>query len=221
MGNIAHLRKHPRRRRNFVIVFFYSVIHVYLNPYHPKMVCANLVEIGPVILGKKIFKFSLKYFHYFVIISPWKRTRPFIWTNVNSLHQMMLYAKFGWNKSSGSEDFFEISLMYFAIIVIISPWKKMGPFIWTNLNPNHPRMLCTKFGWNWSSGSGEEKENGKSLRQRGRTTDKLWSEKLTWAFDSGELKTYTHYSGWNPFNQKGTDDITWGPSILKYLLIRR
>ena len=29
-------------------------------------------------------------------------------------------------------------------------------FIWTNLNPLHPRMLCANFGWNWTSGSGEE-----------------------------------------------------------------
>ena len=122
---------------------------------------------------------------------------------------------------SGYGGDFKISSIYFHSFVIISTWKKAWSFIWKNLNPLHPRMLCTKFGWNWSSGSGEEKENGKSLRQRGRTTDKLWSEKLTWAFDSGELKTYTHYLGWNPFNQKGTDDITWGPSILKYLLIRR
>ena len=27
-------------------------------------------------------------------------------------------------------------------------------FIWTKLNPLHPRMLCAKFGWNWPSGSG-------------------------------------------------------------------
>ena len=27
-------------------------------------------------------------------------------------------------------------------------------------------MLWTKFGWNWPSGSGEEDENVKSLRQR-------------------------------------------------------
>ena len=32
-------------------------------------------------------------------------------------------------------------------------------FIWTNLNPLHPRMLCAKFGWNWPSGSGEENKN--------------------------------------------------------------
>ena len=56
-------------------------------------------------------------------------------------------------------------------------------------------MLCAKFGWNWPSGSEEVDENVKSLRQRRRwlqrrqTTDKFWSEKFTWAFGSGELKT--------------------------------
>ena len=94
--------------------------------------------------------------------------------------------------------------MYFHYFVIISPWRRARPFIWTNLNPLHPRMLCAKFGWNWPSGSGEEDENVKSLRQQWqqqqrqrqqwrqrRTTDKFWSEKLTWAFGSGELKSRT------------------------------
>ena len=104
------------------------------------------------------------YFHYFVIISPGKRVGPFIWTNLNPLHPRMLCAKFGWNwlSGSGDEDFL-ISSMYFHYFVIISPWKRVGPFIWTNLNSLHPRMLCAKFGWNWPSGSGEEDENVKSL----------------------------------------------------------
>ena len=29
-------------------------------------------------------------------------------------------------------------------------------FIWRNLNPPHPWMLCAKIGWNWLCGSGEE-----------------------------------------------------------------
>ena len=33
----------------------------------------SLVEIGSVVLEKKIFLISSIYFHYFVIISPWKR----------------------------------------------------------------------------------------------------------------------------------------------------
>ena len=51
---------------------------------------------------------------------------------------------------------FLISFMYFRNFVTVSPWKKTGPLIWTNLNPLHQRMLCGKFGWNWPSGSGEE-----------------------------------------------------------------
>ena len=39
---------------------------------------------------------------------------------------------------------FLISLMYFHYFVIISPRKRAGTFIWTNLNSLHPRMLCAK-----------------------------------------------------------------------------
>ena len=62
------------------------------------------------------------------------------------------------------------------------------------MNSLHLRMHCCKFCWNWPSGSGEEDKNVKSLRQqrrRRRTPDKLWSEKLTWAYGSGELKKKT------------------------------
>ena len=125
----------------------------------------------------------------------------------------MLCANFGWNWLSGSgEEDFLISSMYFHYFVFISPWKRAGPFIWTNLNPLHPRMLCAKFGWNWPSGSGED-ENVKSLqtdRQTDRKTDRRtdggtdrqtpddrWSEKLTWAFSSGELKRdWDFYHTW-------------------------
>ena len=46
--------------------------------------------------------------------------------------------------------------MYFRYFWIIYPWERAWPFIWTNLNPNHPRILCVKCGWSWLSGSGEE-----------------------------------------------------------------
>ena len=81
----------------------------------------------------------------------------FIWINLNPLHPRMICAKFGWNWPSGSgkEDFLNLS-MYFRYFVIISIWKKAAPFIWTNFNPLHPRMLWAKFGWNWPSGFGED-----------------------------------------------------------------
>ena len=90
---------------------------------------------------------------------PLEKAEPFIWTI------LMHCAKFGWNWPSGfGEDFLNLS-MYFRNFVIISVWKRMEPFIWTNLNFLLPRMPCAKFGWNWPSGSGEEDENVKSLRQ--------------------------------------------------------
>ena len=112
------------------------------------------------------------YFAYFIIISPWKRAGPFIWKNLNPLYPRMLCANFGWNwlSASGEEDFLILS-MYLHYFVIISPWKRAGPFIWRNLNPLHPRMLCAKFGWNWLSGSGEEDENVKSLQTDRRRDD--------------------------------------------------
>ena len=56
-------------------------------------------------------------------------------------------------------------------------------------------MLCAKSDWNWSGGSGEEDENVKNLQQqwRQRKKDKLWSEKITWASGSGELKGITFF----------------------------
>ena len=36
--------------------------------------------------------------------------------------------------------------MSFRCILIISPLKMVWSFIWKNLNPLHPRMLCAKFG---------------------------------------------------------------------------
>ena len=88
---------------------------------------------------------------------------------------------------------FKFRQSIFTISLLSSfAWKRVGPCIWTNLNPFHPRMLCAKFGWNWFSGFGEEDENVKSLQTDGRTDrqtpDDRWSEKLTWAFSSGELK---------------------------------
>ena len=50
-------------------------------------------------------------------------------------------------------QWFWIRRFYFRYFIIISPWKRVGPFIWTNLSPHHPKLLCAKFGWNWLSGS--------------------------------------------------------------------
>ena len=55
--------------------------------------------------------------------------------------------------------------VFYAVLAIFQPYNEKTIihflwiewfFIWTNLNPLHPRMHCAKFGWNWPSGSGEE-----------------------------------------------------------------
>jgi hypothetical protein len=139
-----------------------------------------------------------------VIISGLKRAWPFIWTNLNSLHQRIICTKFDWlvlqkkifqiflcifillllsplgeELSPSFKDTWILSLQgwfvpslvkigpvvlekkifkwpHFYIFVIISPLKRTWPFIWTNLNSLHSRIICTKFDWFWSSGSGEE-----------------------------------------------------------------
>ena len=96
------------------------------------------------------FLFSSMYNCYLVIISPWKRAGPFIWSNLNPLYTRMLCAKFCWNwpSISGEENF--LPFHYHL------PWKRVGLFTWTNYYPLHPRMLFVMFGWNWPSGSIED-----------------------------------------------------------------
>ena len=128
-----------------------------LNPLYPRMLCAKFGWNWPSGSGAEDFYKLWIYFYYFPIIPPLGRAWPFIWTNLNQLHLRMLCAKVGWNWLSGSgEEDFLISSMYFRYFVIISPWKRAGPFIWTNLNALHTRMLCATFGWNWPNGSEEE-----------------------------------------------------------------
>ena len=45
----------------------------------------------------------------------------------------------------------------FSLCSYYLPLKKVGPFIWTNLSPDHhQRMHYAKFRLNWPSGSGED-----------------------------------------------------------------
>ena len=83
---------------------------------------SSLVEIGLVVLEKKIFFISSMYFDISLLSPFWKRAGSFIWINLNSLHPRMLYAKFGrnWPSGCGEEDFL-ISFMYFHNFLIISP----------------------------------------------------------------------------------------------------
>ena len=67
----------------------------------------------------------------------------------------------------------------FSLLCYYLPLEKSMVLCLKNLNPLYPRMLCAKFGWNWPS-----EKCKKSMIKK----EKLCSEKLTWAFGSGELK---------------------------------
>ena len=145
MGHIAHLRtvqlnktydyiktlikirkKTQNKLNENLLVFHLNK----LESLHPTMLCVKFGWNWPSVSGEEDFLISSVYFRYFVIFSPWKRVEPFIWTNLNSLHPRMLWAKFCWNWLSGSgEEEFQISSMFFVYFIIISPWKRAGAFI--------------------------------------------------------------------------------------------
>ena len=94
MGHITHLRKQfksintydyiitliKRRRKNIIdfrIIYWFFICRN-LNPLHPRMLCAKFGWNWLSGSGEDDFLISSMYFHYFVIISPWKRAEPFI-----------------------------------------------------------------------------------------------------------------------------------------------
>ena len=118
MGHITHLRKQfksiiitliKRRKKNLLILweFISSSFEETWIPFIQGCFVLRLIEIGSVVLKKRIFIISSMYFHYFVIISLRKRTGPLIWIILNPLHPRMHCAKFSWNwlSGSGKEDF--------------------------------------------------------------------------------------------------------------------
>ena len=62
--------------------YVYSFKQTWISFTHGLFV-PSLVDTGPVVL-ETIFKYRAVFF-YFVIISPWKRVWPIIWTNLNPL----------------------------------------------------------------------------------------------------------------------------------------
>ena len=131
--------------------------------------CFNCAKFGwnwPKGSGEGNFLIISMYFCYFVIISHWKRAgSSFEQTWIPSKCVISL-VKIG---DMVLVEIFLIVSIYFHYFFITSPWKKVWPFIWSILNPLHPRKLCAKFNWNWASGFGEDDENVNSLQTDGQT----------------------------------------------------
>ena len=111
MGHTAHLRNQFKsmniyhwwgeKKQNWMVLRFF----IWTN-FHSLHSFCHVWFNWPGGSGEKDFKVLSIYFLYLVIISPWKRTWPFIWPKFNSLQPGMICAKFGWNRNigSGKED---------------------------------------------------------------------------------------------------------------------
>ena len=130
----------------------------------------SLIEIGQIVWEQRIFKFW-QYIFTILLLSPrrigWGLSH---WINLNHLHPSMpSLAEIG--PVVLEEKIFIFSSMYFHYILIITSWKRMWLFIWTN--HLHPRMICAKLvelaQWfctrRWK------------CKKFTTTSDKLWSEK--------------------------------------------
>ena len=86
--NILNMEYRINDTRAILLIKQVKAIHVYsftqtwISFTHGLFV-QSLVDTGPVVL-ETIFKYRAVFF-YFVIISPWKRVGPIIWTNLNPL----------------------------------------------------------------------------------------------------------------------------------------
>jgi hypothetical protein len=137
------------------------------------------------------------YFCIFVIISPLKRTWTLICTILHFLYLRIICIKFNWNLpgGSGEEYYLKFSVNFYSF-ALISPWGRGLSFICTILNALCLRMMCQVWlklakrfwrrSWKCKSLTDRHQTDGQTAR---RTTEKRRSEKLTWAFSSGELKT--------------------------------
>ena len=156
---------------------YMSFIWINFNSLHLRCFVPSLVEIGQVVLEKKILQSDQSIFGS-SLFSP----REIL------LCLRMLHVKFGWKWSmqrfwrrqflKSLQCIFEILLNY------ISGWKRAWSIIWTNLNPFHP---CQGL----SVSSIDMIEIGPYGRT-GEATD--YMQVITETFSSGELKTKWDWS---------------------------
>ena len=123
------------------IEWFFIWTNLIESPLPKDALCHVWLKLAQSFWIFKFLKFVIV-FLLFVIISPWKRG-PFIWTNLNSLHQMMHGAKFGWNCTCGSgEEDFSFSSIIFAISLLF-PLGKGQTLYFIKIESSSPKdALC-------------------------------------------------------------------------------
>ena len=153
------------------------------------MLCAKFCSNWPSCFGGGDFSILSMYFRYFVIISPWKRAWPFIWTNLDLLHTRMFCAKCFWRRF----------LNFINVFSLLSPPGKGPdlsfeqtsiPFAQECFVPSLVeicRVILEKKKEMWKIYVQMDKWSDRQMDRL--TTDDRRSEKLLWFFfNSGELK---------------------------------
>ena len=107
MGNITHLRNHFKSINTLVQSYDYMIWRgktqssPFWVPFTQGCFMPGLVEIDPMVLDKKIFRFR-QWILLFRNYLPLEKGVALYITNFNSLHPRMLCAEFGLNWPSGS-----------------------------------------------------------------------------------------------------------------------
>ena len=110
-----------------------------------------LVEIGPVVLEKKILiTFNMILHFFYMYYHPWKKAWHFVWIDMNSLHPRMLSAMFCRKWPSGFKYF-----QFKFTILLLSPLReRRGPSFEQAWFPSIQGVLCYVWfklaRWFWS-----------------------------------------------------------------------
>ena len=123
------------------------------------------------------------YFRYFVIMPPWKRACPFIWTNLNPLHPKNVLCQISLKLE---QWFWGRRFLYFVNVFSLFrnyPPLDKGVFLHLNIPFTQGCLVpsLVEIGL-------LVLEKMKMWKFIDRQTDNRQSEKLTWAFSSGKLK---------------------------------
>ena len=169
-----------------------------LSPFYQRMLYAKIGLNWPISSGKNFFNIFRKYIFGISWLPPLEKGHG------PSLEQTGILITQGCFMPSLVEIgqvVLERKIFKFPLCIFPNylPWKRVGPFICTNLNSLYPRMLCAKFGWNWSSGSGEKMKMWKVYNyanDNNRQRTNFDQKKLTWAFSSNHKTFFGEKEFW-------------------------
>ena len=127
-------------QQNFICVQNYLPMERGVALHLNKLESPSLKDALCQVWLKQAQRFLRRFLNFVNIFSRFHNYFPLEKGKALYLNKRILCAKYGWNWLGGSR----ILSSNFAIINYL-PLEKGGALIWTNLNPQNPRMLCAKF----------------------------------------------------------------------------